>query len=196
MGTFKLYVDGALTTLLSAPLWAKQLVDGSSQGVDFTVFLGSNTIGNKIQAYSNPGVDQIQMLIKHAVSLFTASQALTVGDRRRPTTPNGYIYKVTIAGTTGTEPTWPTTIGNTAVSGTVTFQCEKKEHAISEVKLAATQLGLDSATGGVPLNLGTVVNAGVANAKTIWVRVEDATLQLETNTDLYLETNSLEETFV
>jgi len=41
-----------------------------------------------------------------------------------PTTDNGYAYKVTVASSaSGTEPSWPTTIGATVTSGGVTFQC-------------------------------------------------------------------------
>jgi hypothetical protein len=42
-----------------------------------------------------------------------------------PRTPNGYAYKVTVAGTSGTvEPNWPTTIGQTVTDGTITWRCE------------------------------------------------------------------------
>ena len=41
-----------------------------------------------------------------------------------PTIRNGYAYKATTAGTSGaSEPTWPTTIGNTVADGTVTWTC-------------------------------------------------------------------------
>jgi hypothetical protein len=37
---------------------------------------------------------------------------------------NGLYYQATVAGTSGgTEPTWPTTLGNTVVDGTVTWTC-------------------------------------------------------------------------
>jgi len=40
-----------------------------------------------------------------------------------PSAETGLWYKVTVAGTSGgTEPTWPTVVGNTVVSGTVTFE--------------------------------------------------------------------------
>lgn len=39
----------------------------------------------------------------------------------QPTTPNGHFYKVTTAGTSSTEPVWPTGSGSTVTSGTVTF---------------------------------------------------------------------------
>lgn len=40
-----------------------------------------------------------------------------------PISPNGFVYKATVAGTTGTqEPAWPLTAGLTVVDGTVTWQ--------------------------------------------------------------------------
>lgn len=40
------------------------------------------------------------------------------------TTQNGYTYRCTTAGTTGSsEPTWPTTIGNTVLDGTAVWTC-------------------------------------------------------------------------
>lgn len=54
-----------------------------------------------------------------------ASTAYLVGDQRVPTTPNGYYYQVTVAGTSGASaPTWPTTIGNTVSDGGVTWRCQ------------------------------------------------------------------------
>lgn len=43
----------------------------------------------------------------------------------RPTTENGYFYQCTVSGTSdgSTEPTWPTTVGNTVTDGTVTWKC-------------------------------------------------------------------------
>jgi len=52
------------------------------------------------------------------------STAYALGDAARPVTRNGYVYEVTTAGTSGaSEPTWPTTPGNTVVDGTVTWTC-------------------------------------------------------------------------
>lgn len=56
---------------------------------------------------------------------FTASTVLPLDVFIRPTVPNGYLYRVTEAGTTGgTEPTWPTTENQVVTSGGVTMVTE------------------------------------------------------------------------
>lgn len=58
-------------------------------------------------------------------SIWVASVARVVGDMVRPTTPNGYIYRCTVAGTSaGSEPTWSNiaTVHGTITDGTVTWQ--------------------------------------------------------------------------
>lgn len=51
-----------------------------------------------------------------------AGTIIAVGAYIRPTTPNGFIYRVTVGGTLGgTEPTWPTTVSSTVISGGVTL---------------------------------------------------------------------------
>lgn len=55
---------------------------------------------------------------------WSASAARAVGDLRRPSTANTYLYQVTTAGTTAAaEPTWPTATGSTVVDGGVTWTC-------------------------------------------------------------------------
>jgi len=52
--------------------------------------------------------------------------AKNLNDKVTPVTPNGYYYLCTTAGTTGgSEPTWPTTDGQTVADGTVTWTCKK-----------------------------------------------------------------------
>ena len=56
---------------------------------------------------------------------FTAGTQLPVDSIVRPTVPNGFLYRVTEAGTTGsTEPTWPTTENQVITSGGVTMITE------------------------------------------------------------------------
>src|SRR5688572_29551914 len=56
---------------------------------------------------------------------WASATAYAVGDAVKPTTRNSYWYRCTVAGTSaGTEPSWPTTLGNTVVDGgTLTWKC-------------------------------------------------------------------------
>lgn len=78
---------------------------------DFVIPTGAST-GFRYEAASGADVWQ-------------ASTAYAVGDLAEPTTPNGFAFRTTVAGTTGSsEPTWPTTNGNTVTDGGVTWEAE------------------------------------------------------------------------
>lgn len=74
-------------------------------------------------------------------SQWTKSTAYVVDDMIVTADLNGYIYKCTVAGTSGaTAPVWPTVIGNTVVDGTVTWRCEAVA-AVQEFPINAHLLG-------------------------------------------------------
>lgn len=56
---------------------------------------------------------------------WVVATAYLVGQIRRPTTGNGFVYRCVVAGTSHatTEPTWPTVIGTTVVDQGVTWTC-------------------------------------------------------------------------
>ncbi|MDZ7831621.1 MAG: hypothetical protein U5L07_07700 [Desulfobacterales bacterium] len=68
-----------------------------------------------------------------AVNKWSAETAYSLGDECIPdASQTGYTYRVTSAGTTGaTEPTWPTTLGNTVVDGAVTWECVRTTQYMS-----------------------------------------------------------------
>lgn len=61
--------------------------------------------------------------VKHAAWVATNNYA--INDFVLPTVPNGFCYEVTTdSGSSGaTEPTWPTTVGNTVTDGGITWTC-------------------------------------------------------------------------
>jgi len=187
------YSDSGLTTAPSS-LAVTHASTGSGDPQDFRVYLGSPESGRRFRAASNPGVDSISVSIANTTQLWSATTAKSANDRVRTSAANGYRYKATVGGTTGSsEPTWPTTLGNTVVDGTVTWVCEQKLHEKAEIKLATTQAGLAGATAGAPLSLSTQILSGSANATSVWVRLDDATATVGTETELTLTTNSVVE---
>lgn len=63
----------------------------------------------------------------------------------------------------------------------------------SAVKLALSAGGLASAVAGAPLNVGTQILSGVANALPIYVRIDAPALALARYTNLSLTTNTVTE---
>jgi hypothetical protein len=57
-------------------------------------------------------------------SAAATTTAYVIGDRRIPTTANGFFYEVVVAGTSaGSAPTWPTVIDDQVLDGTVVWKC-------------------------------------------------------------------------
>ncbi|AZZ92741.1 hypothetical protein EUZ85_19245 [Hahella sp. KA22] len=67
-------------------------------------------------------------------------------------------------------------------------------HEASEVKLALSSAGLDTAVAGAPLSIGSSVSSGVPNAIPVHCRIEDTTGTVGLSTELSLQTNELQET--
>ncbi|MCE5306379.1 MAG: phage tail protein, partial [Acidobacteriales bacterium] len=67
--------------------------------------------------------------------------AYVVGDRILPTSPAGYCYRCTTAGTSGgTEPTWPTVDGDTVTDNGVVWTCEDYGYRVDIVFDSATSI--------------------------------------------------------
>lgn len=106
---------------------------------DGVFYVGLTDSANKLQADSNPGVDQIAVSITDAV-------------------------------------------GGSGV-------------AAADIKLALTQGGLDGATGGASLNIGTTINGGAGNAVPVWFRWTNAA-ETGVDTDLSLELPAVRESAI
>lgn len=186
------YADAALTTLLT-DLLTQHWTDHSEGSRTAQVWLGETAAGTKVQAISNPGVDPITVSPVSSVSAWAASTAYSLGAVRTPTTPNGYVYTVTTAGTSAaSQPTWPTTIGATVTDGGVTWTCSAQQDLTTEYKLAATEAGLAGATAGAGLSLGTQILSGIGTAATFWVRVTNGGTNTQTQSHVNIQTNALQ----
>jgi hypothetical protein len=185
--SFKIYLDAALTVPFGGLLQILHRSDLSDNPQDFQFWLGSTDVLNQLQAASNPGVDQITLTPTDTLAEWEASHVYTLGTLRQPTTPDGFRYRVTTAGTSGaTEPAFPAgAIGSTVADGTVVWTQESAHHEISELKLALTQAGLTAATPGAPLNLGNTILGGVANAVEFWLRKTNAVTTVGDNTGFH-----------
>jgi hypothetical protein len=77
---------------------------------------------------------------------WAASTAVAVDRVVRPTTGNTFLYRAAVAGTTsGTQPTWPTVVGQTVTDGSVTWECVGR--AIVVLSCAAIQWATATFTG-------------------------------------------------
>lgn len=180
--TFKMYTNSGLTTAFTGLYQLTHKTNLSDNPQDFLLYFGAYPVGlevagaRKINAESNPGVDDILLTPTDILPAWAASTAYTVGKSVEPITENGYRYECTIAGTTGaSEPTWPTSgIGSTVVSGTATFALRGASHQPTEIKIADTEIGLDTAVAGEALNIGPELLSGVVNAIPIYIRITNA----------------------
>jgi len=76
-----------------------------------------------LNAQKSMGAALIKVVLTFTPTVWAVNTAYGVGARVGPTTPNGRCYICTTAGTShaATEPTWPTTTGDTVTDGTVVW---------------------------------------------------------------------------
>lgn len=183
--SFKLYTDSGLTTPYSGTTPVSNKTDLSDNPQTFNFYFGSPLTTNRsLSASSNPGVDNIVLTPTLVMPVWVLSTAYTVGKIVTPTTPNGKVYRCTVAGTSSAiEPTWPTSsLGSTVTDGGVTWEYYALAHPVTEIKIAATEAGLATATAGASLSIGTSVINGSANAKQVWVSITNTVITPSNNT--------------
>ena len=178
--TFKLWTDAGQTTAFGGTLQVNHETDLSDNSQDFVYYFGSNeTAGTRtLETVTSPGVNQITVTPTDGLADWAVATAYILGDTIEPTTPDTYAYECTTAGTShaSTEPVWSGMggIGSTIVDNTAVWTKISKRHEVTEVKLATTLLGLDSATAGALVNLGTSIDADAANQVELHIRITNA----------------------
>ena len=193
MTTFAFYSDAGLTATLPEDLH-DLFTDGTGNPRTVQLWIGSTASGKQLRAASSPGVDPVTLTIEQLVPAWSAAAAISAGAKIRPTSSNNRVYQAGGSGTTGgTQPTWPTTLGDTVSDNGITWTCLAYEDTPDEIKLATTSGGLAGATAGAGLNLGTAILSGVGNATTFWMQRTDADLVDQDQTQLRLVTNAVRE---
>lgn len=173
---FLLATDAGLTTSFGGYENLTHFTDFSDNPQDLAVlYIGAIDSTVQLQAFSNPGVDNIVLTPTDILPKWATATAYILGEMAQPTTPNGYRYECTTAGTSGgTEPTWPLSLGATVVDGTAIWTCKSPKHEISEITLALSEGDLDTNTPGTALSLGNTILGGTGNKVAIYMRVTNA----------------------
>lgn len=171
--SFKLYTDVDLTVAFTGSANFLHRTDLSDNPQDLKLWFGSTATGRKLRTVTAPGTNQIQLTPTDTLPDWDNATAYALGYTIEPTTPNTFYYMCTTAGTSGaTEPTWPVSgIGSTVVDGTCVWTLQGLKHPVTEIKLSLTEAGLDTATGGAALDLGTEILSTAAEAVEINIRV-------------------------
>nr|DAK13213.1 MAG TPA: hypothetical protein [Caudoviricetes sp.] len=173
---FKLWQNEAMTTEYGSQGNGSRFqtlnFDAAGGSIDLVMYFGSPNKAYTLRTAKNSGIDNITLSVTDALADRADNTAYAVGAIVEPAGGNGYLYQCTTAGTTATPPHFLTTVGATIADGTAVWTCLGKRHAPSEIKLALSKAGLDSATAGGALSLGAELKGGAAIA--IYVRITSA----------------------
>lgn len=197
----KFWSDSALTTPVSVAGLTMATLGSST----LQLFLGAVTTP-AVQWYptSSPS-DPVTITPTNITPEWEAATVYVLNARVKSTSlvKNGFKYRAATihgTGTTGaTQPTWPTTIGQTVAdmaNGTdgVTWECEAKiPEALNEIKLAATEAGLNTAVAGEALELASPLLSGLGGKREVWIKITDAMNTPSVLTELRLQINELQE---
>lgn len=94
-------------------------------------------------------------LMPDEVTDWSTGLVLTLGDYVRSSTPSLFLFETTTAGTMGAaEPTWPTTLGGTVVSGTATLTARAARRWPDELEEAALLTVSEWHGGGLEIPAG------------------------------------------
>ena len=177
--TFKLWQDEAMTVALpvenGVPVLRIEFNGAESKaGV---LYFGSKTAGRQLGVQASSTDANPKLIVAETNQAWVASKAVTAGKIVQP--ENGYMYRATKGGTTGTTaPIWPTTLDTGIDDGSTRWVNIGKAFDMSEFKLASSESGLTS--GLSVLNLPATINSGTAIP--VWFKA--------TNTDAYLRSDA------
>ena len=101
---------------------------GLAYSADGIIWTDAGSVNPIIDDVQRPGIlkdgngDPIRTTV--TANAWAGTTVYALEDAVLPSTPNGYAYRCTVAGTSsGSEPTWSTTPGDTFTDGSVTWEC-------------------------------------------------------------------------
>ena len=162
MASFGFYSDEQMTV----PFNGSELsfVIGENQERQGVFYIGSPNDTVKLQTELNAGVDNIQISPQFNLSRIqreTEYALLNCNDYLL----NDFVYRLKTAGTTAaTAPTFPQSIGSTVSDGSAVWQCVSEAQKVSDIRLALSEAGLDTALAGAAVQLGNTIVGGTAIA--------------------------------
>ena len=177
--SFKFFIDEQMTTPLpivnGKPIMRIEFNGAESkQGV---LYFGSHVLGRQLTVQAASSDANVKLNVSEANQAWQASSPVVSGQIVQP--ENGFMYRATKGGTTGTvAPVWPITPDMAVDDGTTRWVNIGKAFDISEFKLALSESGLTS--GLTIVNLPAVINSGAAIP--IWFKA--------TNTDADLRSDA------
>ena len=177
--SFKFFTDEQMTTPLPVvngkPIMRIEFNGAESkQGV---LYFGSPVLGRQLTVQASSTDTNVKLNVAEANQTWQASKAVASGQIVQP--ENGFMYRATKGGTTGTTPpVWPTTPDIAVDDDTTRWVNIGKAFDMSEFKIASSESGLTS--GLTVLNLPATINSGTAIP--VWFKA--------TNTDAYLRSDA------
>ena len=177
--SFKFFTDEQMTTPLPVvngkPIMRIEFNGAESkQGV---LYFGSPVLGRQLTVQAASTDTNVKLNVAEANQAWQASKAVVSGQIVQP--ENGFMYRATKGGTTGSvAPVWPTAADTGVDDGSTRWVNIGKAFDISEFKLALSEAGLTS--GLTTLNFPATINSGTAIP--VWFKA--------TNTDSYLRSDA------
>jgi hypothetical protein len=169
----KFYADSALTQPLTELPVNHDF--GGETANSITVYLGSTFSAFQYQNNLNPGVDDLEITIVPRLTAWSAAEAVIVNDVREIREHEYKCTAISGGGVTGgslpTPPDYPDfTADHVMTDNEVTWTYQNKAVvAATNCKLALSEAGLASATGGAALTLSDTILGGAANAVPIYI---------------------------
>ena len=169
---FGIWQNETMTTPLSVLQFSRDLTDANTPNKG-RFWFGAKETYLMLQTAVNAGVDNVTLTPTFSLSTIQRSTEYALSNCNDYAL-NGYIYRLTQAGTTAaTAPTYSTNLGDTITDGGCVFVCVSKAHSVNEIKLSLTgENGLSNAQAGAAVSLGNTVNGG--GGIEIWYQVTDS----------------------